>query len=48
MPFFNQHLEFKVDFDTNFNIGLSNLRPVLNDLFQKFYTYITPAMSFIF
>ena len=38
MPFFNQHLEFKVDFDTNFNIGLSNLRPVLNDLFQKFYT----------
>lgn len=37
MSFFNQHLEFKVDFDKNFDLYSSSFRPILDELFQKYY-----------
>lgn len=46
MPFFNQHLELKAEFDRNIDIlGLSKFRSALDELSKKFYAlYYTDSL----
>ncbi|MFL1706616.1 PcfJ domain-containing protein [Campylobacter sp. MOP7] len=37
MSFFNQHLEFKDNFDKNFNQALPKLKSILSEMLKKFY-----------